>query len=66
MGAYALGLLEDRDKAAFEAHLATCDACSAELSTLAPVATLLTGMEPVVVPGEAAPPVDKIRGHLGL
>jgi Putative zinc-finger len=57
LGAYALGLLEDRDKAAFEAHLATCDACSAELSSLAPVATLLKGMEPVVVPGDAALPV---------
>jgi len=57
LGAYALGLLEDRDKAAFEAHLASCDACSAELSTLGPVATLLKGMEPVVVPGDAALPV---------
>jgi hypothetical protein len=61
LGAYALGLLEDRDKAAFEAHLASCDACRAELSTLAPVATLLKGMEPVVVPGDAAPPVDLLH-----
>jgi Putative zinc-finger len=61
LGAYALGLLEDRDKAEFEAHLATCDACSAELSTLAPVATLLQGMEPVVVAGDARPPVDLLH-----
>src|SRR5215469_11924600 len=31
LGAYALGLLEDQDKAVFEANLATCDRCAAEL-----------------------------------
>ncbi len=64
LGAYALGLLNDQDKAAFEAHLATCEQCAAELGTLAPVAQLLKGLDPVESPGEAAapqPPVDLLR-----
>src|SRR5215472_7602839 len=64
VGAYALGLLEDRDKAVFEAHLATCALCKAELSTLSPVADLLTGLEPVELPGDAEAaraPVDLLR-----
>jgi hypothetical protein len=64
MGAYALGLLEDQDKAAFEAHLATCEACRAELSSLSSVAALLKGMDPVEVPedaGNAEPPVDLLH-----
>lgn len=31
VGAYALGLLEEPDRLAFEAHLATCERCRAEL-----------------------------------
>lgn len=61
VGAYALGLLEDQDRAAFEAHLAACDACRAELETLSPVGVLLKGMEPVLVPGDASPPVDLLH-----
>jgi hypothetical protein len=61
LGAYALGLLEDQDKAAFERHLATCDACRAELASLAPIAGLLAGMDPVVVPGDTEPPVDLLH-----
>jgi hypothetical protein len=64
VGAYALGLLEDQDRAVFEAHLATCTACTAELSTLSPVADLLKGMEPVELPGDAEAaqaPVDLLR-----
>ena len=64
VGAYALGLLEDRDKAVFEAHLATCSSCTAELSTLSPVTDLLKGLEPVELPGDAEAaraPVDLLR-----
>ena len=32
VGAYALGLLEEQDSAAFEAHLANCPRCHAELA----------------------------------
>jgi len=58
LGAYALGLLEDQDKVTFESHLATCDACRAELPSLSPVAGLLRGMDPVEVPGDVKLPVD--------
>ncbi len=61
VGAYALGLLEDQDRAAFEAHLETCDACRGELETLSPVGVLLRGMEPVQLPGDASPPVDLLH-----
>lgn len=61
LGAYALGLLEDQDKVTFEAHLATCDACRAELPSLSPIAGLLRGMDPVEVPGDVKPPVDLLR-----
>ena len=61
VGAYALGLLEEQDRAAFESHLATCDACRAELDTMSPVGMLLMGMQPVLVPGDATPPVDLLH-----
>lgn len=41
VGAYALGLLEDRDRRAFEAHLAGCASCRAELDRLRGVADAL-------------------------
>jgi hypothetical protein len=61
VGAYALGLLEDQDKAAFESHLATCDICRAELSTLSPLGDLLRGLDPVSAPGDTEPPVSLLR-----
>ena len=64
LGAYALGLLNDQDTADFEAHLATCPACAAELATLTPVADLLKGLDPVEEPADAAvpeSPVDLLR-----
>lgn len=47
VGAYALGLLEEDDRRAFEAHLSTCESCAAELAELSGVANALTGMGPV-------------------
>jgi anti-sigma factor RsiW len=41
VGAYALGLLEESDRRAFEAHLATCPACQAELRQFGEMAQLL-------------------------
>ncbi|NEB75192.1 zf-HC2 domain-containing protein [Streptomyces sp. SID14478] len=41
VGAYALGILDDAEASAFEAHLATCDACAAQLEEFA-------GMEPML------------------
>lgn len=41
VGAYALGLLEESDRRAFEAHLPTCPACQAELREFGEMAQLL-------------------------
>ncbi|WP_157245989.1 anti-sigma factor family protein [Nonomuraea typhae] len=65
VGAYALGLLEADDKRAFEAHLATCPACTAELAELSGMAGVLTGVGPIEPdvadePGEARV-VDLLR-----
>lgn len=46
VGAYSMGLLEEQDKRTFEAHLAGCPACAAELAELSPMAALLRGVEP--------------------
>jgi hypothetical protein len=46
VGAYSLGLLEERDRAAFEDHLAGCASCAAELAELAPMKALFRGVEP--------------------
>jgi hypothetical protein len=51
VGAYSLGLLEEHDRLEFEAHLAECDACRAELAELSPLAGLLSGLGPVEEPG---------------
>jgi hypothetical protein len=48
VGAYALGLLEERDRRAFEAHLARCRSCAAELGEFAGLHSLLTGVEPSI------------------
>ncbi|MER0446060.1 zf-HC2 domain-containing protein [Streptomyces sp. Edi4] len=58
VGAYALGILDDAEATAFEAHLAGCEACAAELDDLA-------GMEPVLAalkefPGPAAQPLRPV------
>jgi hypothetical protein len=60
VGAYALGLLNEQDTAAFESHLANCPACAAELAELSPMKGLLTGIGPVqeAAAGEARPVTD--------
>ena len=40
-GPYALGALDEEERASFEAHLATCDICAAEVRELREVAGLL-------------------------
>jgi Putative zinc-finger len=69
LGAYVLDLLEEQDRTAFEAHLATCESCKAELTTLSPAAALLQGLDPVELPGDAetpAPPVDLLHKRAAL
>jgi anti-sigma-K factor RskA len=47
---YALGALDETERASFEAHLATCDVCTAEVSELRNVAGLLAMAAPDVGP----------------
>jgi hypothetical protein len=55
VGAYSMGLLEERDRREFEDHLAGCAACAAEVAELSPMAALLRGVEPPgAEPGSAA------------
>lgn len=53
--AYALHALDEREAAAFEAHLADCEACRRELASLAETAASLA-----FVP-ETAPPPPRLR-----
>ncbi|MEU5878945.1 zf-HC2 domain-containing protein [Spirillospora sp. NPDC047279] len=50
VGAYALGLLEEPDRRAFEAHLSTCLSCHEELGVLRNVAATLDGIAPIEDP----------------
>src|SRR5687767_6649493 len=48
--AYALGSLDPGDRASFEAHLAECDECAAEVRSLRRVAAALARTVPQRVP----------------
>jgi hypothetical protein len=57
VGAYALGILDDAQATAFEAHLATCEWCAQQLDELA-------GMEPMLaaladLPGSGTPAIGE-------
>ena len=47
VAAYSLGLLEPGDQQDFEAHLAGCQSCTAELAEFATMADLFAGVQPV-------------------
>lgn len=47
LGAYALGHLDDAEKAGLEAHLEACPKCTAELDALGGVAKLLPHADPI-------------------
>lgn len=47
IAAYSFGLLEHQDRLEFEAHLAECESCTAELDELSAMAGLFAGVDPV-------------------
>ncbi len=47
---YALGALDESERASFEEHLASCDVCAAEVRALTDVAGLLATVAPSVSP----------------
>jgi anti-sigma-K factor RskA len=56
-GAYVLGALPEDERRGFEAHLATCDACRAEVDELGGAADALPAAAPAMIP----PPALKAR-----
>jgi hypothetical protein len=54
VAAYALGLLEEDDRQAFEAHLAECTLCTAELGDFTGMAAFFADVAPVTEEEEAA------------
>ncbi|GGZ51822.1 RNA polymerase subunit sigma [Streptomyces inusitatus] len=52
VGAYVLGVLDDAEASAFEAHLTECESCSAGVEEL-------SGLEPMLAALAGAPPLDR-------
>ncbi|MEV7401118.1 zf-HC2 domain-containing protein [Streptomyces sp. NPDC091267] len=71
-GAYVLGILDDAEASAFEAHLAGCARCAAHLDEFAGLEPMLAMLaeSPATVPGARpvphvpAPPAPRMLGHL--
>ncbi|MEU9200508.1 zf-HC2 domain-containing protein [Streptomyces sp. NPDC048332] len=71
-GAYVLGILDDAETAAFEAHLARCDRCAAHLDEFAGLEPMLALLaeSPAAVPGARpvphvpAPPAPRVLDTL--
>ncbi|MGH3241800.1 MAG: zf-HC2 domain-containing protein, partial [Spirillospora sp.] len=68
VGAYALGLLEEPDRRAFETHMSGCAACQGELSDLRGIAATLDGIGPIAdavdAPPAPAPPEPAVVSDL--
>jgi len=52
VAAYSLGLLDQKDREDFEAHLAGCQSCQAELGEFSAMADLFAGLGPIAVEPE--------------
>jgi anti-sigma-K factor RskA len=65
-GPYAVGALDARDRAAFEAHLRTCLECRREVESFAPVVAGLASAVPELVPppGLRRRVLERVAGHI--
>jgi anti-sigma factor RsiW len=69
VGAYALGLLEEDDRRAFEEHLDGCGTCAGELAGFTGLRGLLAGVGPVETPEDPSPDLSDpvaLPGPAGL
>lgn len=67
VGAYVLGILDDADASAFEAHLAGCDICGAHLEEFSGMEPTLAMLAEAPAPAPARPPnVLNMPGMAGL
>jgi hypothetical protein len=64
LGAYALGQLDERERAALEAHLAGCPECRAEAESLRSVAQLLPLADPARIVEPAPRPPAQLRERI--
>ncbi|NUP43700.1 MAG: hypothetical protein HOY76_43425, partial [Streptomyces sp.] len=46
VAAYALGLLDDQERHAFERHLDACPSCAGEVGAFAAMGELMRGVDP--------------------
>ncbi|MEO3889689.1 zf-HC2 domain-containing protein [Nonomuraea sp. B5E05] len=61
VAAYALGLLGEEEKAAFEDHLAGCGSCAAEVGSFTEVGELIKGVHPDdLLPSPPDPQVESV------
>ncbi|MGV9311603.1 anti-sigma factor family protein [Streptomyces sp. NPDC003691] len=59
VGAYVLGVLDDADVSAFEAHLAGCDICAVRLEEFSGLEPMLAALADAPVPPAASPLVRR-------
>ncbi|MCX5200885.1 zf-HC2 domain-containing protein [Streptomyces sp. NBC_00237] len=65
VAAYSLGILDESEATAFEAHLAGCDYCAAQLDDFAGLAPMLAALaEPPGPPRELTPPSTTLLTNL--
>jgi hypothetical protein len=67
VGAYVLGILDEADASAFEAHLAGCDICGAHLEEFSGMEPMLAMLAEAPAPAPARPPnVVNMPGMPGM
>ncbi|MYS68245.1 RNA polymerase subunit sigma, partial [Streptomyces sp. SID5473] len=62
VGAYVLGVLDDADVSAFEAHLAGCDICAVHVEEFSGLEPMLAALADAPVPPAAASPCSAESG----